>query len=243
LVEPEPKRVNVWPIALLLLFLGTAGWAYYLHRTTRSYPEFFNNLVSTSRQSLQGKASLPEQNPSSDKSELEGSKNESAKAQSSDGSEGLQPAAGDSEVAPSTATTGIGQSGSADGTGEASPPPTNEVPPTIGAPPSSQPVTTVQPPAAAPTERSPFSPVGNDEQSNGSTSAQLQNKPVRQGPLVVDGFTKKNVPELLRVAEIAAQRKDYRLARYEYNLILKLDHNNARARMGLRLAQEAERLR
>ena len=60
---------------------------------------------------------------------------------------------------------------------------------------------------------------------------------------MVDGFTKKNVPELLRVAEIAAQRRDYRLARYEYNLILKLDHNNAKARTGLRLVQEAERLR
>jgi len=60
---------------------------------------------------------------------------------------------------------------------------------------------------------------------------------------MVDGFTKRNVPELLRVAEIAARRGDYRLARYEYNLILKLDHNNARARIGLRLIQESERLR
>jgi Flp pilus assembly protein TadD len=61
--------------------------------------------------------------------------------------------------------------------------------------------------------------------------------------LIVDGFTKKNVPELLRVADTAARRGDYRLAAYEYRLILKLDQNNARARTGLRLIQDSERLR
>jgi hypothetical protein len=56
----------------------------------------------------------------------------------------------------------------------------------------------------------------------------------------VDGFTRKNVPELLRAADSAAQRGDYRLATYTYNLILKLDHANPTARNGLRLIQEAQ---
>ncbi len=56
----------------------------------------------------------------------------------------------------------------------------------------------------------------------------------------MDGFTRKNVPELLRVADSAARRGDYRLAAYDYNLILKLDHTNATARNGLRLIQQAE---
>lgn len=60
---------------------------------------------------------------------------------------------------------------------------------------------------------------------------------------MVDGFTRKNVPELLRVADTAARRGDYRLAAYDYRLILKLDHDNVRARTGLRLIQESERLR
>jgi serine/threonine protein kinase len=235
LVEPEPKRRSIWPIAFLLLFVGTAGWAYYVHRTTGSYPEFFNDLVSTSRQSLQGKANLPEQNPASGKPDVQDSaSNDGAGAQASGSSAVSQPA-GDSDVAPSTPAMGVG-------TGEATEAAPNGVPPSSDSEQGSQSVTTVQPPGpAAPAERSPFSPVGTEEQANGSSSVQAQNKPIR--PLMVDGFTKKNVPELLRVAEIAAQRRDYRLARYEYNLILKLDHNNARARMGLRLVQEAERLR
>jgi serine/threonine protein kinase len=235
LVEPEPKRRNMWPFAFLLLFVGTAGWAYYVHRTTGSYPEFFNNLVSTSRQSLQGKANLPEQNPSSGKSDVQDSaSNDGATAQASGSSAVSQPV-GDSDVAPSTPATGVG-------TGEATEAAPNEAPPATDAVQGSQSVTTVQPLVpAAPAERSPVSPVGTEEQANGSSSVQAQNKPIR--PLMVDGFTKKNVPELLRVAEIAAQRRDYRLARYEYNLILKLDHNNATARMGLRLIQESERVR
>ena len=236
LVEPEPKRRSIWPIAFLLLFVGTAGWAYYVHRMTGSYPEFFNNLVSTSRQTLQGKTNLPEQNPVSGKSDVQDSaSNDGATAQPAGNSAVSQPAGGDSEVAPSIPATGVG-------TGEATEAAPNEVPPSADAVQGSQSVTTLQPPGpAAPAERSPVSPVGNEEQSNGSSSVQAQNKPNR--PLMVDGFTKKNVPELLRVAEIAAQRRDYRLARYEYNLILKLDHNNAKARTGLRLVQEAERLR
>jgi serine/threonine protein kinase len=244
LVEPEPQRRSIWPVAFLLLFLGTAGWAFYIHQTTGSYPEFFNNLVSTSRESLQGKGNLPDQNPSSGKSELPASNNDGENVQPGT-PQVSQPTGGDSEVAPPVSATGGGKAGASDDTGEASSPAPNEVPPpSTAVRPGSQPVTAVQPPGAAvPTERSPFSPVGTEEQSSGSTSAQVQNKPTRQAPLVVDGFTKKNVPELLRVAEIAAQRRDYRLARYEYNIILRLDHNNATARAGLRLVQEAERLR
>jgi serine/threonine protein kinase len=57
-------------------------------------------------------------------------------------------------------------------------------------------------------------------------------KPER--PLVVDGFTRRDVPDLLRQAEVAEQKGDDRLAGYEYNLVLKLDGSNTKARQALR---------
>jgi hypothetical protein len=52
--------------------------------------------------------------------------------------------------------------------------------------------------------------------------------------LTVDGFGRQDIPDLLRQADSSTTRGDYRLARYEYVLVLKLDRNNVQAREGLR---------
>jgi serine/threonine protein kinase len=59
-------------------------------------------------------------------------------------------------------------------------------------------------------------------------------KPSPEPPPMVDGFTRQDVPVLLRQADSYQERGEYRLARYEYRLVLKLDPNNAHAREALR---------
>ena len=62
----------------------------------------------------------------------------------------------------------------------------------------------------------------------------------RREPSSIDGFTRHDVPELLREADAAAGRGDYRLAIYSYNLILKLDPGNSTAKAALRRVQAAQ---
>jgi hypothetical protein len=55
-----------------------------------------------------------------------------------------------------------------------------------------------------------------------------------ESPLTADGFSQQDIPDLLRQADSSTARGDYRLAGYEYVLVLKLDRNNVQAREGLR---------
>jgi hypothetical protein len=57
--------------------------------------------------------------------------------------------------------------------------------------------------------------------------------------VTVDGFTRAEIPDVLRQADAAAGRGDYRNARYEYGLVLRLDRQNAAAREGLERMTEA----
>ena len=260
LKDPPPKPRNWWPLIFLLLFLGTGAWAFYVHTTTGSYPAFIKSLTGGARQlpqalrdlkpapsAGQDKATSAEQsNQSSTNNNADSSANTSGSpAGTPNPASGTVPQADSSEPTPSATESSDGQSRSpADGAGAAvttSQAPAQTTAPKSGTVPSAA-VSGAPNEAADNVERSPFSPAGKDGQAN-STLAMQTPKKSRQTAPTVDGFTRKNIPELLRVADIAARRGDYRLASYDYNLILKLDHTNARARIGLRLIQGAQQVR
>jgi len=91
---------------------------------------------------------------------------------------------------------------------------------------------------------SPISPLTNEAPSDEAASpTNTLSKPRRPLPLSIDGFTRKDVPELLRAAEDESRRRDYRLASHTYKLILKLDRGNIAARRGLRLVEAEGQLR
>ena len=76
------------------------------------------------------------------------------------------------------------------------------------------------------------------------TAAPKRTRPsLPPAPAVVDGFTRKDIPDLLRKADAAAGSGDYKSALYEYDIVIRLDRANARAREGVRRAREAEKER
>jgi serine/threonine protein kinase len=264
LTEPPPRRRNWWPIVFMLLFLGTAAWALYIHSTTGSYPAFVNKLTAGARQlpqtlrelkpapsAEQDKATSPDESTqSSTKNNADASANNAAAQPGAtpdqappivlqtapDGSDDATPSTGTSDGQPIRPTDSIGTPVMR------SQAPAQTASPQTGAVPSAAPGV-VSNTAAAHLERSPFSPVSKDAQENPAIAAQTAKRPLHLPAATVDGFSRKNIPELLRVADTAARRGDYRLATYEYNLILKLDRSNARARVGLRLIQSSQPLR
>lgn len=237
LEEVRPRRRSrgaIWATIISIVLIAAAGvafWAYQVKSRTGEFPPLVQKIVAKMRgeESKPATSITPSQPASNTAPENSGNTAPSPAGQTSAvpssgaSQNGTAQSGTETSAAPSPATQP--SSGATDGTAQ---PATTS--PTNGQPSSNKAASDQNPAAGANTEPSPFKPHKRVEKTPSAGESNVS----------VDGFSRRDIPDLLSRADAAAGKGDYRLARYEYNLVLKLDHQNAAARQGLRRVTAAE---
>jgi serine/threonine protein kinase len=249
---------RVWPRLILcsaLLVIAAASWALYIRSRTGALPPLVTRLESQIRALTSGAGKLND-NPA-DRLRRGADEHGIAPARPQNPETAVAPAAVSQPstitATSSPAATPTLQPVAAQSTSDH---PISEGLPVSGGPASSSPVATSQKPVdPSPTASSQAVESGDHNQTaaaNDSLTASSATRdddkqtaspgtvklPARkhapESALTVDGFSRQDIPDLLSQAESSAARADYRLARYEDGLVLRLDRNNLQAREGLR---------
>ena len=259
-LETTPPRI--WPRLILgsaLLVIAAASWAVYIHSQTGAFPPFVAKLESKIMALTSGAGKLSEhstqvprhdadehsiappahlQNPETADAPTAVSQTSSIPATSSPAVATLQPVAAQSSTDH----------------------PISDSAPVPGTPTSSSPVETSPKPVDPSQTSSPQAVESSDRNQSAVDNSTVHDSPAAssasrdddqqaalpatpkpparkhapESPLTVEGFGRQDIPDLLRQADSSTARGNYRLARYEYGLVLKLDRNNVQAREGLR---------
>jgi serine/threonine protein kinase len=250
--QSNGKRIGIGiTLCILLAAAGVTAWAWRTKITTGSYPPVLNRaflaLKAAKAKSVDTAASGDEhsQTPS-------GASGAAPDGLHTDGSPAASENAGSTQPTQAQPT-----GGAADAT--AVQPSNQAVQNQPSQPQSSQPQAS-QPPAAAIAQDTQERGADRSDSSLGAAASSEANKGQSAEPnpvaprkraqktsvadadssAKVEGFSRRDIPDLLSRADDAAGRGDYRLARYEYNIILRLDRQKAAAKAGLRRVMEAE---
>jgi serine/threonine protein kinase len=255
--EAAPSRI--WSqliFALCLFVIGAAGWAVYIRSSTGEFPPLVTELVNQGQQTLTSDtAKLSDyssrvfrrgtnpHNVATAHPENVGTSDTPAKSQTpaTPAAPIPAPAANLQPVAAVSNDRPVNEPGSVSEAPPSSPP---AQPPkkALDSPPIPS------PDAAEGTEKDQVATDSTTAQDSSSPSAAsrdedkqsvpspkpLDRKRAFEPPPMVDGFSRQDVPDLLRQADSYEARGQYRLARYEYRLVLQLDRNNVHAKEGLR---------
>ncbi|MGB8012136.1 MAG: protein kinase [Terriglobales bacterium] len=264
-LEATPPRI--WPRLILypvLLLIAAASSAFYIRSRTGAYPPVVAKLESKLRTLTSDTGALSEYytqilRRTADEHSVAPTRPQNAEtvdAPAAVSQTSATPAASSPAGVP-TLQPIAAQSSSAH--------PISESAPVSGAPPSSAPLETSQKPVDLSQTASSQTVESSDHNQSAADNATSHDSPTAssasrdddkqislpatpkpparkrapESASTVDGFSRQDIPDLLSQADSSAARGDYRLARYEYVLVLKLDRNNAQAREGLRRLQVA----
>jgi serine/threonine protein kinase len=240
---PPPR--SAWPTlvgVLALALLGGIAWSFYVRLQTGSFPAVVNGIMtkigSLSAQAPDSRVSNQGAPAAASPGAQAGTKTETkAEAKTNP-----QPS-GAASAAPVDAQPGPAPSG--DGAvaapqAEDTPSPNQAVADGASASPRTGDASAVdRAPSGATDGAAKVRNADAGDSPAGDADTKLR-RVVSHRPQVVDGFTASDIPELLRQADAAEGRADYRVAIYSYNLILKLDPGNSTARSKLRRLQTAQ---